>query len=155
MDGILRETGLPPAGLELEVTENTILRDESRIDATLFQLRETGVGIAFDDYGTGYASLTMLKKFPVTRLKIDRSFVSGDDTGGKNRLIVEAISRLARGLNLAVIAEGIETVEQAALMRDYCREGQGYLFGKPMPALAFESMLTRTTAPVRDKISGR
>lgn len=155
VDGILRETGLPPAGLELEVTENTILRDESRIDATLFQLRETGVGIAFDDYGTGYASLTMLKKFPVTRLKIDRSFVSGDDTAGKNRLIVEAISRLARGLNLAVIAEGIETAEQAALMRDYCREGQGYLFGKPMPALAFESMLTRTTAPIRDKISGR
>lgn len=141
VDGILRETGLPPSGLELEVTENTILRDESRIDAVLYQLRETGVGIAFDDYGTGYASLTMLKEFPVTRLKIDRSFVSGGDTGGINRLIVEAISKLASGLKLDVIAEGIETVEQASLMRNYCREGQGYLFGKPMPAVAFELAL--------------
>ncbi|MET3890339.1 diguanylate cyclase (GGDEF)-like protein/PAS domain S-box-containing protein [Bosea sp. OAE506] len=146
VDGILRETGLPPSGLELEVTENTILRDESRIDAVLYQLRETGVGIAFDDYGTGYASLTMLKEFPVTRLKIDRSFVSGGDTGGINRLIVEAISKLASGLKLDVIAEGIETVEQASLMRNYCREGQGYLFGKPMPAVAFELAL---------KVSGR
>lgn len=141
VDGILRETGLPPSGLELEVTENTILRDESRIDAVVYQLREMGVGIAFDDYGTGYASLTMLKEFPVTRLKIDRSFVSGEDTGGKNRLIVEAISKLAGGLKLDVIAEGIETVEQAALMREYCKEGQGFLFGKPMPATAFASAL--------------
>lgn len=141
VDGILRETGLPPSGLELEVTENTILRDESRIDAVLYQLREMGVGIAFDDYGTGYASLTMLKEFPVTRLKIDRSFVSGEDAGGRNRSIVEAISKLAGGLKLDVIAEGIETAEQASLMRNYCREGQGYLFGKPMSASAFELAL--------------
>jgi EAL domain-containing protein (putative c-di-GMP-specific phosphodiesterase class I) len=150
VDDILRETGLPPSGLELEVTENTILRDESRIDAVLHQLREMGVGIAFDDYGTGYASLTMLKEFPVTRLKIDRSFVSGEDTGGRNRLIVEAISQLARGLKLDVIAEGIETVEQAILMREYCREGQGYLFGKPMPATAFASMLNGSATDARE-----
>jgi EAL domain-containing protein (putative c-di-GMP-specific phosphodiesterase class I) len=141
VDHILRETGLKPTGLELEVTENTILRDESRIDATLYQLREMGVGIAFDDYGTGYASLTMLKDFPVTRLKIDRSFVSGPDTGNRNRLIVDAISRLARGLKLDVIAEGIETPAQADLMRGYCKEGQGYLFGRPMPAAAFGRLL--------------
>lgn len=151
VDTILRETGLPPSGLELEVTENTILRDESRIDAALYQLRETGVGIAFDDYGTGYASLTMLKEFPVTRLKIDRSFVSGVDTGGRNRLIVEAIARLARGLKLDVIAEGIETLGQAALMRDYCREGQGYLFGRPMPSADFETTLKVSAADTENK----
>lgn len=149
VDDMLRETGLPPSGLELEVTENTILRDESRIDAVLYQLRELGVGIAFDDYGTGYASLTMLKEFPVTRLKIDRSFVSGEDLGCRNRFIVEAISKLASGLKLDVIAEGIETVEQATLMRDYCKEGQGYLFGKPMPAAAFASMLDASSAAAR------
>jgi diguanylate cyclase (GGDEF)-like protein/PAS domain S-box-containing protein len=142
VDGVLRETGLDPFGLELEITENTILRNEAHIDASLRQLREMGVGIAFDDYGTGYASLNMLKAFPVTRLKIDRSFVSGSDDGDRNRLIVEAIARLANGLKLEVIAEGIETIEQENLMRSYCGEGQGYLFGKPMPAAAFRALLS-------------
>lgn len=150
VDGVLRETGLAPSGLELEVTENTLLHDEARIDAALHQLRAMGVGIAFDDYGTGYASLTMLKDFPVTRLKIDRSFVSGPDTGGRNRLIVEAISRLAQGLSLDVIAEGIETGEQAAWMRACCAEGQGYLFGRPMPASHFGALIQTSQARVWD-----
>ncbi|KQT88344.1 EAL domain-containing protein [Aurantimonas sp. Leaf443] len=137
----LREAGLPACGLELEITENTILRNEFRIHATLRELREMGVGIAFDDYGTGFASLTMLKDFPVTRLKIDRSFVSGADVGDRDRLIVEAISRLAQGFDLEVIAEGIETAEQAALMGAYCQEGQGYHFGRPMGASAFAAAL--------------
>ncbi|WP_223999172.1 EAL domain-containing protein [Aureimonas sp. SA4125] len=137
VESVLRETGLAPDGLELEITENTILRNELRIDAALRDLRDIGVGIAFDDFGTGYASLTMLKDFPVTRLKIDRSFVSGPDCGHGDRLIVEAIARLAQGFGLEVIAEGIETACQADLMRSHCQEGQGYLFGKPMPAAAF------------------
>jgi EAL domain-containing protein (putative c-di-GMP-specific phosphodiesterase class I) len=138
VEGVLAETSLSPTALELEITENIILRNELRINAMLGELREQGVGIAFDDYGTGFASLTMLKDFPVTRLKIDRSFVSGPDAGDQNRLIVEAISQLARGLKLDVIAEGIETAFQADLMRLYCGEGQGYFFGKPMPASEFE-----------------
>ncbi|WP_200939479.1 EAL domain-containing protein [Aureimonas sp. Leaf454] len=137
VERVLGETGLPGSGLELEITENTILRNESRIDATLRELRELGVGIAFDDYGTGYASLTMLKDFPVTRLKIDRSFVSGPGCGDGDRMIVEAISRLAHGFGLEVIAEGIETAEQARNMRSYCLEGQGYLFGRPMTTSDF------------------
>lgn len=135
----LHETGLPASGLELEITENTFLRNEFRIHETLCELRTMGVGIAFDDYGTGFASLTMLKDFPVSCLKIDRSFVSGPDTGNSNRLIVDAIARLAQGFDLKVIAEGIETHDQAELMRSYCQEGQGYFFGKPMTAAAFEA----------------
>lgn len=141
VDGVLRQTGLAPRGLELEITENTILRNEAHIDRSLRELREMGVGIALDDYGTGYASLTMLKDFPVTRLKIDRSFVSGPDVGDRNQLIVKAISQLAQGFKLEVIAEGIETAEQEELMRSYCGQGQGYLFGRPMPAAAFTSIL--------------
>lgn len=135
---VLQETGLCAAALELEITENTILCSEARIHVALQALRDIGIGIAFDDYGTGFASLTMLKNFPVTRLKIDRSFVSGPDTGAKDLVIVEAIARLAQGLKLEVIAEGIETHAQADLMRVYCEEGQGYLFGRPMTAGVFE-----------------
>jgi EAL domain-containing protein (putative c-di-GMP-specific phosphodiesterase class I) len=100
-----------------------------------------GVGIAFDDYGTGYASLTMLKAFPVSRLKIDRSFVSGPGCGTRDVAIVAAISNLAAAFDLEVIAEGIETGDQHDLMRPFCAEGQGYLFGKPMPADAFSAAL--------------
>ncbi|MEF2549528.1 EAL domain-containing protein [Aurantimonas sp. E1-2-R+4] len=141
VDRVLRDAGLPACGLELEITENTILRNEFRIHAALRDLRAIGVGIAFDDYGTGFASLTMLKDFPVTRLKIDRSFVSGTNGGDRNRVIVAAISSLAHGFDLKVIAEGIETQNQADLMRSYCQEGQGYFFGKPMTASAFAAAL--------------
>ncbi len=136
---------LPADALELEITENIILKSDGRIKADLFDLRAMGVGIAFDDYGTGYASLTMLKDYPVTRLKIDRSFVSGVDISHKDQTIVEAISRLAQGFALDVIAEGIETREQADLMRPHCQEGQGYHFGRPVPAgsFRFEDETTR------------
>lgn len=142
---VLNETGLPPASLELEITENTILRNEHRIKSTLGELREMGVGTAFDDFGTGFASLTMLKDFPVSRLKIDRSFVSGPDSTDRNRTIVEAISHLAHAFKLEVIAEGIESQNQAELMRSYCEEGQGYYFGRPMTASQFEAALTPTS----------
>ncbi|MCJ2039090.1 EAL domain-containing protein [Methylobacterium sp. E-041] len=137
VEQVLGDYDLPAEALELEITENIILQSDGRIKADLAQLRDLGVGIAFDDYGTGYASLTMLKDYPVTRLKIDRSFVSGVERSRKDQTIVEAISNLARGFNLDVIAEGIETREQAELMRQHCSEGQGYLFGRPMAAKHF------------------
>ncbi|WP_205820803.1 sensor domain-containing phosphodiesterase [Methylobacterium nonmethylotrophicum] len=138
---ILTDHGLPGDALELEITENIILRSDARINADLRELRALGVGIAFDDYGTGYASLTMLKDYPVTRLKIDRSFVSGVERSRKDQTIVEAIANLARGFSLDVIAEGIETREQAELMRRHCAEGQGYFFGRPMTARNFGELL--------------
>lgn len=144
VSNVLSETGLPAAGLELEITENTILKNEFRINAALGELRDMGVSTAFDDYGTGFASLTMLKDFPVSRLKIDRSFVSGPDSADRNRTIVEAISHLAHAFDLEVIAEGIESKDQAELMRSYCEEGQGYHFGRPMTASRFEAVLAPT-----------
>ncbi len=134
----LAEFGLPASALELEITENTILRNEQRIMQPLCHLRELGVGIAFDDFGTGFASLSLLKDYPVTRLKIDRSFVSGADRSSRDEAIIEAVTRLAAGFQLEVIAEGIETAEQEKLMRRYsCGEGQGYLYGRPMTASDF------------------
>lgn len=134
----LRDSGLPPAGLELEITENIVLRHDGELVAALSTLREIGVGVAFDDYGTGYASLSLLKRFPLTRLKIDRSFVTGMLASHQDVTIVRAILQLGHGFKLAVIAEGIETeVEHARLRAKGCQEGQGYLFGKPMPADVF------------------
>ena len=135
---VLAESGLPADGLELEITENIVLRHDAEIVAALRDLREAGVGIAFDDYGTGYASLSLLKRFPLTRLKIDRSFVTGKLSSHQDMTIVRAILQLGHGFKLAVIAEGIETeMESARLRAKGCQEGQGYLFGKPMPADEF------------------
>lgn len=136
----LVESGLPAEALELEVTENIILRNEGATISHLAKLRSMGVGIAFDDFGTGYASLTMLKEIAITRLKVDRSFVREIEWSGKDQAIVDAIARMAKGCGLTVIAEGIETEEQADLMRDYAVEGQGYLYGRPMTASAFEQI---------------
>lgn len=134
----LKSTGLPAAGLELEITENIVLRHDAEVIAALRVLHDAGVGIAFDDYGTGYASLSLLKRFPLTRLKIDRSFVTGMLASHQDVTIVNAILQLGRGFELAVIAEGIETeAEYARLRGKGCQEGQGYLFGKPMPADVF------------------
>lgn len=135
---VLSDTGLPGVGLELEITENIVLRYDAEVIAALRNLREAEVGIAFDDYGTGYASLSLLKRFPLTRLKIDRSFVTGMLASHQDRTIVRAILQLGHGFKLDVIAEGIETeAEHAGLRAKGCQEGQGYLFGKPMPAEAF------------------
>lgn len=131
----LADVNLPASALELEITENTILRNEQRILQPLQHLRGLGVGIAFDDFGTGFASLSLLKNYPVSRLKIDRSFVSGPDTSPRDEAVIEAVTRLAAGFELEVTAEGIETQEQASLMLRYdCGQGQGYLYGRPMTA---------------------
>lgn len=134
----LRDSGLPSAGLELEITENIALSHDGELVAALHALRGIGVGGAFDDYGTGYASLSLLKRFPLTRLKIDRSFVTGMLASHQDVMIVRAILQLGHGFKPAVIAEGIETeAEHARLRAKGCQEGQGYLFGKPMPADVF------------------
>ncbi|WCS28849.1 EAL domain-containing protein (plasmid) [Methylobacterium sp. NMS14P] len=134
----LVKTGLPGANLELEITENIILRhDEVLVDA-LRDLRWLGVGVAFDDYGTGYASLSLLKRFPLTRLKIDRSFVQNLCDDPQDAAIVRAIIALSRSFGLDVIAEGVETEEQRRrLIAKGCETAQGYLFGRPMPAEEF------------------
>ena len=142
----LARHGLPPEALELEVTENIILNDDGDTIQNLHTLRNAGIGIAFDDFGTGFASLTMLKEIPINRLKIDRSFVREIASSRKDQAIVDAISRMATGCDLTVIAEGIETEQQAAAMRPYASEAQGYLYGRPMTARAFEDCFLSSEA---------
>jgi diguanylate cyclase (GGDEF)-like protein len=134
------KAGLPPEALEVEITENIILRHEDEIIAPLKELRARGVGVAFDDYGTGFASLSMLTRFPVSRLKIDRSFTNAICDRPTEAAIIRTVIGLARALDLQVTAEGIETRCQAdTLTREDCDEGQGYFFGKPMSATDFAS----------------
>ncbi|MDX6914650.1 EAL domain-containing protein [Pectobacterium carotovorum] len=139
---ILARTGLQPSSLELEITENIILRYDESMLQPLKALREAGIGIAFDDYGTGYASLSMLKNYPVTRLKIDQTFVRTMCESPPDAAIVRAILYLGKSFGLGVIAEGVETLEQSERLRGKgCEEAQGYLFGHPMPAEEFTQLL--------------
>jgi diguanylate cyclase (GGDEF)-like protein/PAS domain S-box-containing protein len=150
---VLRKTGLPPAGLKLEITEGAIMRDVEATIRTLRQLKELGVRIAIDDFGTGYSSLAYLKCLPLDILKIDRSFIKGIGHDPEDTAIVRAIIAMAKSLHLSVTGEGIETAEQAALLRGWaCELGQGYFFGRPLnPAALTELLRTngRTSQPVQ------
>src|SRR5260221_4795432 len=140
----LSESGLPPDALELEITENIALRREEGTLAPLKALRARGVGIAFDDFGTGYASLSYLTRYPLTRIKIDRSFIQkiGEQSAAEDTAIVRSIIVMGRNLGLEVIAEGVETTAQADFLKaECCPELQGFLFSKPLPSNAFEHYL--------------
>lgn len=129
---------LPASALELEVTENIVLEQDERILEALQNLRELGVGIAFDDFGTGYASLSLLKQYPLSRIKIDRSFVQNLQESKRDSSVIRAILDMARSFDLETIAEGIETDAQYTLLRDFgCEEGQGYFFNRPISAQEF------------------
>jgi EAL domain-containing protein (putative c-di-GMP-specific phosphodiesterase class I) len=130
--------GLAPGDLELEITETIALRHEDKDLEPLRSLCAQGVGIAFDDFGTGFASLSALKDFPLTRLKIDRSFVRDVCGNRHSAAIVRGVITIGRSLGLDVIAEGIEAEEQVARLRECgCASGQGYFYGRPMPARDF------------------
>jgi EAL domain-containing protein (putative c-di-GMP-specific phosphodiesterase class I) len=145
---ILDTTGLSPSLLELEVTEDILLLDEERVLDIFRRIQELGVRVVFDDFGTGYASLSYLKKFPLDGLKIDRSFVLELLRDSDDAAIVGSTIGLSRQLGLTVIAEGIENRATADLLASMgCEQGQGYFFGRPMPAQAFESQfLTQSEA---------
>ncbi len=137
----LAESGLPPQALELEITERTILRGRDHILCSLRTLRTLGISIALDDYGTESTSLSTLKHFPLTRLKIDRSFVDGLLTSTTDAAIIRVILYLARSLGLAVTAEGVETdAQRARLLKKGCKQAQGYFFGKPVKAAQFSEL---------------
>ena len=136
---ILRNTGFSPSLLELEVTESILLEDDERALEIFRRIQDLGVRIAFDDFGTGYAGLTYLKKFPLDRLKIDKSFVCKLTANSDDMAIVGATISLGKQLGLSVVAEGIEDRATANLLRSRgCDEGQGFYFGRPMPAVEFE-----------------
>ena len=146
--GVLNETGFSPALLELEVTENILLEDDDSARETFQKIQALGVHIAFDDFGTGYASLTYLKKFSLDGLKIDQSFVRDLRTDPDDAAIVGCTISLGKLLGLRVVAEGIESAATADLLESMgCEEGQGYHFGPPMPAAEFEQrFLTQAAA---------
>jgi EAL domain-containing protein (putative c-di-GMP-specific phosphodiesterase class I) len=133
---VLRESGLPPNSLMLEITESIAMRDAESTANILADLKRLGVRLAIDDFGTGYSSLSYLHRFPIDVLKIDRSFVGRLGSGAHNDVaIVEAVIALARGLNMEVTAEGIETADQLARLGALgCDNGQGYYFARPRPA---------------------
>ncbi|WP_328803440.1 sensor domain-containing protein [Pseudomonas triticifolii] len=140
---ILDQTGLSPACLELELTESILMREVNEAMQILDGLKNLGLSIAVDDFGTGYSSLNYLKQFPIDVLKIDRTFVDGLPSGEQDAQIARAIIAMAHSLNLAVIAEGVETQEQLDFLREHgCDEVQGYLFGRPMPAHQFEAQFS-------------
>jgi EAL domain-containing protein (putative c-di-GMP-specific phosphodiesterase class I) len=132
----LADTGVPPAMIELEITESAIMQDPDAVVAELARLRGLGLALAIDDFGTGYSSLSYLKRFPLDKLKVDQSFVRPlmPESPAEDSAIVEAVVRLGQTLGLKVIAEGVETEDQLNLLgRLGCDEIQGYWFSKPMP----------------------
>jgi EAL domain-containing protein (putative c-di-GMP-specific phosphodiesterase class I) len=131
----LANADLDPHTLKLEITESVVMQDVDIASATLDALAALGVRIAIDDFGTGYSSLAYLKRFPIETLKIDRSFVRGIVDDPQDAAIVRSVIALGDALNLTVTAEGIETLAQHTHLADLgCTLGQGYLFGRPVPA---------------------
>jgi diguanylate cyclase (GGDEF)-like protein/PAS domain S-box-containing protein len=141
---VLRETGLAPEYLLVEVTESVVMADPARAAVTLDALHAMGVSLAVDDFGTGYSSLSYLKRFPFHMLKIDRSFVMDIPRDTDDMTIVEAVVGLAHSLKLQVTAEGVETPEQLAFLRTLgCDNMQGFLVSRPVPAAEFEALLKK------------
>ncbi len=142
----LMASGLSPSRLELEVTEGILLKEEHDIVGQLEALRRLGVRIALDDFGTGYTSLGYLNTFAVDKIKIDQVFVRDGQHGPRSAAIVETICALAQRLGIDTVAEGVETEEHLAFIRKAgCREAQGYLFSRPLPAAEFEAYLASRT----------
>lgn len=146
VENILKETAIDPQCVKLEITESSTMEDAENAIGKLNQLKQAGVRLSIDDFGTGYSSLSYLRRLPVDTLKIDRSFVSAMAEPGEDDEIVRTIMALAHALKLDVIAEGVENVQQLAILRRLgCQFGQGYLFAPPLPLDAVEKMFREGT----------
>ncbi|MDH4319981.1 MAG: EAL domain-containing protein [Desulfobulbaceae bacterium] len=138
----LAETGLPPELLELELTEGMVMEDAEDVIKTMHELKAIGISLSIDDFGTGYSSLGYLKRFPIDVLKIDQSFIRHLTTDANDAAIATAIISLAKSLRLQVIAEGVETADHVAFLRERkCDQMQGYFFSKPLPVTEFSQLL--------------
>jgi diguanylate cyclase (GGDEF)-like protein len=149
---ILLETGLAPSRLELEITEGVLIGDFTRAVGILRRLKALGVRIAMDDFGTGYSSLSYLQSFPFDKIKIDRAFVANLAHSQQAATIIRAVIALGRGLDLPVVAEGVETEEQLRfLASEHCNGIQGYYVGRPKPIADYAEVVGRALAPRRPR----
>lgn len=140
--GVLVEAGCDASLLELEITESTVMHNTEHVSAVIDRLKQLGFRLAIDDFGTGYSSMAHLKRLPMDKLKIDQSFVRDLPHNVQDAAIARAILALGHSMELSVIAEGVETAEQADFLREMgCEQAQGYHFGKPVPAKEFEQLL--------------
>ncbi len=155
---VLQETGLAPELLELEITESVTMDNPEHAATLLKQLKALGIRLAIDDFGTGYSSLSYLKRFPIDNVKIDRSFIKDIPDDEDDVAITQAVIAMAHSLRLKVIAEGVESEQHLAFLREHeCDEAQGYLFGAPMPAHEFRELMDRCRngAPLRAAVPGQ
>jgi EAL domain-containing protein (putative c-di-GMP-specific phosphodiesterase class I) len=151
---IIADSECPPDMLQLEVTEGIFMGRMQHSVPVLDVFKKLGVSIAIDDFGTGYSSLSYLKQLPIDKLKIDRSFIRDLPNDGDAIAITQAIISLGKNLGLHIIAEGVETLAQQALLQKMgCEEGQGYLYSPPVPANAFEEMLLEGSRTFRHHFS--
>ena len=141
--------GVPPGCLEIEITETALMSREEEVDRLMHDIRALGVELSIDDFGTGYSSLAYLKRFPVARLKVDRAFVRDLGKDEDSAAIARSIVNLARGMKLKVVAEGVETEAQLAILRELdCDEYQGFLFSRPLELDAVPELLRRESLAV-------
>lgn len=148
---VLAQTGLPPQSLELEITETYVMRHAERDMQVLEALHALGVSLAIDDFGTGQSSLGYLKRLPVSKLKIHQSFVGDIDHNAAGEVITRAIMGLGRGLEMTVVAEGVERPEQERFLRDIrCDQVQGFLYSRPLAPRASETLLAEERDRVRE-----
>jgi EAL domain-containing protein (putative c-di-GMP-specific phosphodiesterase class I)/GGDEF domain-containing protein len=149
IEALLRDTGVAPQNLELEITETSIMSDPQRVIRTLNQIRELGVRFAIDDFGTGYSSFAYLTKLPVSCIKIDKSFVQNIETDRDSSMIVKSIIDLSHNLGMKVVAEGVESAAARNLLTEFgCDDGQGYYFCRPIPGDAATKFLSNPPSAV-------
>ena len=147
---VIEETGLPPALLQVELTESGVITQDAATVNQLRKLKDLGVSIAIDDFGTGYSALGYLRRFPVDVIKIDRSFVAAISASADDAAFVSAVIAMARRLKLTVVAEGVETKEQLAFLKEnLCDLAQGFLFSRPLPPEDFRRLLSGEVPPGR------
>jgi EAL domain-containing protein (putative c-di-GMP-specific phosphodiesterase class I) len=147
IEQLTREAGIPPSSIEFEITESVAMRDPEDSIGVMRQVKSLGMTLALDDFGTGYSSLAYLKRLPIDKLKIDKSFVRDIPNDANDLAIVSAILAMAHALGLKVQAEGVETQAQADFLRDCgCEFAQGFLFGRAVPADDFASLFIKNNA---------
>jgi EAL domain-containing protein (putative c-di-GMP-specific phosphodiesterase class I) len=155
VDDALRRSGLDPRCLEMELTESLVMQDTEAAIRVLERLREIGVDLSVDDFGTGHSSLAYLTRLPISALKIDQSFVQAIKGTGKSDegIVAQAIVSLAHNLNLKVVGEGVETAAQFDFLKTHaCDEVQGYYFAKPMPASEFERFAAKAGSGAKSPV---